>query len=61
MFKSVSSLLVLLLAVSTFSTPLEDRADVEPLSICGNCGTIVGTQPCTPGLQCCYLYPDYGV
>ncbi|KAF4618217.1 hypothetical protein D9613_011606 [Agrocybe pediades] len=26
------------------------------------CGTIAGTTPCSnPLLQCCYLYPDYGV
>ncbi|KDR80346.1 hypothetical protein GALMADRAFT_1192277 [Galerina marginata CBS 339.88] len=26
------------------------------------CGSILGTQPCSnPALKCCYLYPDYGV
>ncbi|KAF9262280.1 hypothetical protein L218DRAFT_1000781 [Marasmius fiardii PR-910] len=58
MFKSVSSLLLLLLAVGTFATR-EGRDYPVPLG--GQCGTIAGTKPCATGLKCCYLHPDDGV
>ncbi|KAL0578220.1 hypothetical protein V5O48_003757, partial [Marasmius crinis-equi] len=56
MLKLVSSALFLFFVAGAFAAP----QSTDPPSFGQQCGTIMGTVECAPGLKCCWVHPDDG-